>query len=62
MRNPKRIPVIIETLQDIWENKPDLRFGQLVYSLYKQNFGDRDIFFIEDDDFLTCLFKENGEI
>ena len=62
MRNIKRIPVVVETLQEIWEKNPDLRFGQLVSNLYGKYFGDIDIFFIEDDDFLTCLFKENGEI
>jgi len=62
MRNPKRIPVIIETLEEIWEKNPDLRFGQLVSNLYGKYFRDKDMFFVEDDDFLNCLFKENGEI
>ena len=48
MRDPERIPVILGKLQDLWENNPDYRFFQLIYSL--ESFAPYpDNFFTEDD-------------
>lgn len=33
MRNPKRINKILNLLQTLWQNSPDLRFGQLLINL-----------------------------
>ena len=53
MRNPERIPVILELLERIWSLPKfrDLRFWQLLLAI-KHRFGIRDgedLFFVEDD-------------
>ena len=30
MRDPKRIPEMLEAIRDVWEAHPDLRLGQLI--------------------------------
>jgi hypothetical protein len=48
MRNPNRIPILIEKFQKIWTAMPDLRFGQLCVII----FGSEDkMFNMEDDEF-----------
>ena len=47
MRNPERIPVVLEKLREFWEKNPDLRFGQIVEIIYFQN--ETDKFYVEDD-------------
>jgi uncharacterized protein YihD (DUF1040 family) len=49
MRDPNRIPIILEKLNKIWSKYPDLRFNQLmviISSEYKTNCNDS--FNIED--------------
>ena len=67
MRDPKRIPVILDELRRIWEAYPDLRLGQLIL-----NFGPRDpaLYYIEDEELISFMktkiytnlkeWKENG--
>ena len=43
MRNPDRIPEIIELLQKAWELVPDWRLGQLIY-----NMAGKDPFYMEE--------------
>ncbi len=57
MRNKKRIPVILEMLEDIWVTKPDIRFGQLINNLFQSRFPDRDMFYVEDNELQEVLFK-----
>jgi hypothetical protein len=45
MRDPQRIPRLIERLQTHWERYPDLRLGQLLMNLAHPN----DLFTIEDE-------------
>ena len=48
MRDPRRIPGVLEKLRAAWEAAPDLRLGQLVCVLaLDAGFG--DAFHIEDD-------------
>jgi len=49
MRDPSRIPIILERLRLVWEKNPDLRLGQLIQNLEKS------FFYLEDDDFLDDL-------
>lgn len=47
MRNPARIKPFLSKLQKLWEQHPDLRFGQLVRNICNK----KDIFNIEDFEF-----------
>jgi hypothetical protein len=54
MRYPERIPYLLDSLQEIWEENPDWRFGQLLFNIgYFQpiDYGltVQDPFHIEDD-------------
>jgi len=49
MRNPKRIPVVLNRIKEIWEQYPDLRLGQFLV------LGHKDIFLLEDDDLIFFL-------
>ena len=53
MRNPNRIPVILNRLGELWGQVPDWRLGQLFCNL--QRASDRDLFFLEDDELLRKL-------
>lgn len=48
MRDVNRIYDILVKFQDLWEQYPDLRFGQII-SNYLVN-DNEDIFYIEDDE------------
>lgn len=61
MRNPNRIPVMLEVLEEIWKKSPDLRLGQLMFIITDKYFKDRDTFNIEDDELLKVLFKLEEE-
>ncbi len=61
MRNPNRIPVMLEVLEEIWKKSPDLRLGQLMFIITDKYFKDRDTFNIEDDELLKVLFKLKEE-
>jgi len=53
MRDPERIPEILNKLKEIWEKYPDLRLGQLI-----SNMSDRSpwpLFYIEDDEFIERM-------
>lgn len=54
MRNPDRIPHIIERLQVLWETVPDWRLGQLVCNLARL-IGRMDPFHVEDDKMLNAI-------
>lgn len=50
MRDPRRIPRIIELLHSKWEANPDIRLGQLIYNIIIRNKGSLvDIYYLEDD-------------
>jgi uncharacterized protein YihD (DUF1040 family) len=50
MRDPNRIPELLQELARIWQNNPDLRLGQIL--------GNCDItYFTEDDVALEALRK-----
>ena len=33
MRDPERIPIILDLIKHKWEKNPDLRFGQFIWNL-----------------------------
>jgi len=38
MRDPDRIPVILQRLEQVWERHPDLRLGQLLINVFNMDF------------------------
>lgn len=48
MRDPERIPRILEELAIYWEKNPDLRLGQIVSNIASLN-KVADVFHLEDD-------------
>ena len=53
MRNPNRIPQILQEIQKIWEKYPDFRLGQLISNAFRD--GGDNFYFIEDDHFLNQI-------
>lgn len=49
MRNPARIRRILDKVEAVWINNPDLRLGQLLIDLAPASFHN-DIFYLEDDE------------
>ena len=52
VRDPKRIPLVLEALRIYWEQNPDLRLGQLLNHLAP---FDAALFYMEDDVLLRSL-------
>ena len=50
MRDPKRIDELLNTVKTVWEQYPDMRFGQLVVNVLGV-----DPFYIEDDIILKAF-------
>jgi uncharacterized protein YihD (DUF1040 family) len=58
MRDPNRIPEVINTLQTVWNKFPDLRLGQLIQiALNNAKYNNNDPFYAEDDLMLKGLKK-----
>lgn len=55
MRDPGRIPIIINELQQIWKSNPDYRLGQLISVFTKPKEPCHEMFNIEDDEILKGL-------
>jgi uncharacterized protein YihD (DUF1040 family) len=53
MRDPNRIPVILEAIRTYWEKYPDLRLGQLIDNASYHSIA--DLFYVEDDVLLLAL-------
>lgn len=59
MRNPERIPIILEELGKYWQNHADLRLGQIVHNMICGKSGYVDTFYAEDDVILHWLRVDN---
>ena len=64
MRDPKRIPKVVEVLQKLWEKHPDQRLGQLIVNAASMIVGREPmpptpLFHIEDDALLDGLARFN---
>lgn len=53
MRNKYRIDAILNELQDIWMEVPDLRLGQLLLNVAK----DPELYYLKDEELITKLRK-----
>jgi hypothetical protein len=66
MRDPKRIPEILDELKGIWGAVPDLRFGQLIINvigtqiLSKEN--DQQFYYMEDEELIKLFRKYLSEV
>jgi len=58
MRDPERIPKVMAGLQELWEQLPDLRLGQLLTILC----GNADTFHIEDDELSISITNFNNKV
>lgn len=54
MRDPNRIPAVLEAVRIAWEENPDLRLGQLVSNAASRA-GHRDSFTVEDGPLVSHL-------
>lgn len=52
MRDPARIPVLLDLLSQYWATCPDMRLGQLVFAMTPPG---RDPFNLEDDALIARL-------
>ena len=59
-RNHNRIPEIMDKLQIIWEQSPDLRFFQLLNAMGLDSRV--DYFFLEDDELLHILNEKINKL
>ena len=57
MRDPNRIPEMIQTLERIMTANPDLRMGQILVGAAQAQGWNTDIFHTEDDSMLEALLQ-----
>ena len=64
MRDPERIPHILQRLEAVWQRHPDLRLGQIIENVYGcARRGDKYCFYhMEDEDFISAIERELGLI
>lgn len=55
MRDPKRIPILIDELKAFWIKNPDLRLGQIMLIAGKKAGCGEDIWNIEDKELIDAL-------
>lgn len=48
MRDPNRIPRVLDLLEKVWAEVPDWRLGQLIENIARE-LGWNDAFYMEDD-------------
>jgi uncharacterized protein YihD (DUF1040 family) len=65
MRDPKRIPEILNQISQCWNTYPDLRLGQLLLNVSAKY--SKDLYYIEDEELVKLLrdflqtYNKNGE-
>ena len=58
MRDPKRIPEILNQLKSLWSSYPDLRLGQLILNVVK----DPVLYYLEDEELIKVLRDGYSEV
>lgn len=61
MRDPARIPRILEAIWNVWERDPDLRLGQLIVNAIRPSRPAPQIFGFEDSKFEERLNNDRTE-
>jgi hypothetical protein len=67
MRDPKRIPEILNQLKGIWSSFPDLRLGQLIINaagMWDMSTMDaeRKLYYMEDEQLIKLLRDHYSEV
>ena len=69
MRDPKRIPQFLDELKGIWGAFPDLRFGQMIINVIKQEMSsgndcvdEQNFYYIEDEELLKHFRNYLSEV
>lgn len=55
MRDPARIPGILNALREFWVKHPDMRLGQIISNASFEAIRDPDPFYVEDDALVKAL-------
>jgi uncharacterized protein YihD (DUF1040 family) len=55
MRDPKRIPEVLDEIKKTWARFPDLRLGQLIENVVGRS--PHPLFYIEDEDLVERIKK-----
>ncbi len=60
MRDPNRISRILNLIEKLWKQNPDLRLGQLIIGLTDNDRigAKKDLFYLEDDE-LEIIIKNS---
>ena len=58
MRNPERIPKILNEIEKIWQQYPDLRLGQLILNLEYR----LPLYNVEDEELVAALKSLYGGV
>ena len=61
MRDPNRIPVVLEELEEYWRKNPDLRLTQLMWNLFSDGMSTAGFYNLEEDAVLQTLKEENED-
>lgn len=64
-RDVNRMEGFLQEIKKIWEQYPDLRFGQMItdFEYYVKTKGINDLYYLEEDEFLKLLeeyMADNG--
>ena len=63
-RDPNRISGLLKVLEQVWQNYPDWRLGQLIVNatrLSRPSFKCPEVFYIEDDEMLKAIGQMANE-
>ena len=58
MRDPNRIPKVLDLIKKLWEENPDLRLLQMLGNLFNSGF---DPYYTEDDILYEKLIQMYGD-
>lgn len=62
MRDQKRIKTLLEKIEQLWMNNPDLRFGQLIMCITRTGEHNPKLFYMEDDEFLEKITELENQL
>ncbi|MCL1668579.1 hypothetical protein M2T82_10945 [Elizabethkingia ursingii] len=55
MRNPDRIKIVLEQIEQLWITNPDFRFGQLIMNITQTGEHNPKLFYMEEDELLEKI-------